>query len=139
MTLQAMIPDCGCASLPAGVSATARSAAKDRERDARLGAIDTDQLSLALSFIAGFSPVVLDATLDAVEPCEADGAPARGEDPEPYCTLCLASVGMFLKHGDEWRHFRDSPSASKPEPYETDHDPVIAWRLASPISDRALR
>jgi hypothetical protein len=139
VTLQAMIPDCGCASLPAGVSATARSAAKDRQREARLAAIDTQQLSLALFFIAGFSPVVFDAALDAVEPCDADGAPDRGEDLEPYCTLCLAPVGVFLKHGDEWHHFRGAPSASKPEPYETDHDPVIAWRPAPPISDRALR
>jgi hypothetical protein len=39
-----------------------------RERQARIGALDTDQMTMALTFLAGYSPPVLDAVLDATGP-----------------------------------------------------------------------
>ena len=52
--------------------------------------------------------------------------------PEPYCTACGASVGIFLAHGGDWKHYRwDYAPGSKPEVYEAGHAPVIGWRRGS--------
>ena len=62
-----------------------------RQRQARIRALDSDQMTMALTFLAGYSPPVLDAVLDATGPCNDE--PAGDYGPEPYCTVCGACAG----------------------------------------------
>lgn len=43
--------------------------------------------------------------------------------------VCGVSVGVFLAHGRDYRHYRGVlTTTSKPRPYKADHAPVIRWR-----------
>jgi hypothetical protein len=93
--------------------------AQGRSRLNRLRLLDIEQMAMTLAFLAGYRP----PTFGSVAHC-----------PEPHCTACGESVGIFLGHGTEWRHFRSaSPSGDGPaEVYDADHTPVIGWRYAVP-------
>jgi hypothetical protein len=57
--------------------------------------------------------------------------PAEDYGPEPYCTRCGASAGIFIAHGCNWQHYRwDHAPGSKPEVFEAGHAPLIGWRPA---------
>jgi hypothetical protein len=102
------------------------------ERIKRIDSLNSEQMPLALAFLAGYHPLALDAALDAVTPPAADDDPAM----EPYCLVCHAPVGVFLAHGPGYKHYRGVVTAtSKPRPYKADHKPVIGWR---PAADTAL-
>jgi hypothetical protein len=81
------------------------SAAAKARRMARLGALDAERLYLSLAFLAGYRPRAFDAALDATEPCAGD-EPDPAREPEPFCTVCGANVGIFWMLGGEWRHYR---------------------------------
>ena len=99
-----------------------------RERQARIRGLDSDQMAMALVFLAGYSPAAPDAVLDATGPCDE---PAADYGPEPYCTVCGAPAGIFAACGGDWRHFRwDYTPGSKPVVYDAGHAPVIGWRPA---------
>ena len=105
-------------------------AAKARRME-RLGALDAERMYLSLAFLAGHRPRVFDTALDATEPCADDG-PDPSNEPEPFCTTCGGSAGIFWLLGEEWQHFL--PSArheGKPEVYDPGHAPVIGWRVAA--------
>jgi hypothetical protein len=53
--------------------------AEAHKRLSRLAALDSDRMTEALSWLAGYSPAVFDATLNATEPCTDDDTP----DPMP--------------------------------------------------------
>ena len=120
-------------SLPA--SSPEECLAKDRERLARLTALDPEQPHMALVFLTGYHPAVFDAILDAVEPCGQNDTQDDQADQEPFCAACGAPVGIFLAHGKNYRHYRGvlTPT-SKPRPYKADHAPVIAWRPAADVA-----
>ena len=64
-----------------------------------------------------------------------NGDEACGHDaddgPEPYCTSCGATAGIFIGHGDDWRHYRGQGTVASPvEIFDAGHAPVIAWREA---------
>ena len=91
-----------------------------RTRLDRLRLLDIEQMAMTLAFLAGYRP----STFGSVAHC-----------PEPYCTACGESVGIFLGHGTEWHHFRVGSAAASPgdgptEVYEADHAPAIGWRYA---------
>ena len=99
------------------------------ERQDRISTLDGDQMTIALRFLAGYSPATLDAVLDATGPSD-DGEP-EDYGPEPYCTRCGAAAGIFAAHGGDWRHYRwDYAPGTKPEVYDAGHAPVIGWRPA---------
>jgi len=53
------------------------------------------------------------------------------DDPEPYCSTCGASVGIFIGHGDAWLHYTGEGTVASPvELFDAGHAPVIAWREA---------
>ena len=81
------------------------------------------QLTDALLFLAGYAPDVLDSVTEAVEPCVGDGS----EDPAPFCAICGGDIGVFLKLGLDWRHYRGT-DLSDIELVEPGHKPVLAWR-----------
>lgn len=102
-----------------------------REREARISAVDGDQITMAMMFIAGYSPSAVDAALEATGPCAEDEADGD-YGPEPYCTQCGASAGIFTALSGDWKHYRwDYSPGSKPEVYDPGHRPVIGWRSAT--------
>ena len=68
---------------------------------------------------------VADAVADAVEPCPGDGS----DDPAPYCERCGADIGVFLRFGLDWRHYRGA-GLDDIELFDPGHAPVVAWRMA---------
>ena len=53
-------------------------------------------------------------------------------EPEPFCAECSASIGVFLRYGMDWRHYRgDGAAIGQIELFDPDHDPIVAWRLPS--------
>lgn len=53
------------------------------------------------------------------------------DDEEPYCTVCSASVSIFLGHGDAWLHYTGQGTVASPvELPDAGHEPVVAWREA---------
>ena len=54
------------------------------------------------------------------------------DDPEPYCSTCGATIGIFQGHGDNWHHFTGNGTVADPNKlYDADHEPVVAWREPS--------
>jgi len=89
-----------------------------RTRLDRLRLLDIERMAMTLAFLAGYRP----PTLGGVAHC-----------PEPYCTACGESVGIFLGHGTEWQHFRAASGAGDDgvaEVYDADHAAAIGWRYA---------
>jgi hypothetical protein len=129
--MRPIIPDqpSGTPPLPASDSRESRDPSGGRL--ARLAVLDPEQPRQALIFLSGYRPRVFDAILDAVEP-PARPSPEDSTDREPFCARCGAPVGIFLAHGQGYRHYRGVLTAtSKPKPYKADHAPVIAWRPAA--------
>jgi hypothetical protein len=65
----------------------------------------------------------VDVVADAVEPFAGDGR----EDPAPFCAVRGGDIGVFLKFGLDWRHYRGTDLTDL-ELFEPGHRPVLAWR-----------
>jgi hypothetical protein len=98
-----------------------------RQRVQRLGTFSARQVTDAMIWLAGYAPQAFDAALDAIEPCVGDGS----EEPAPICGQCGADIGIFLKYGLDWRHYRGA-RVSDIELFDPGHSPVLAWRTATP-------
>jgi hypothetical protein len=128
--MQSIIPEHPYGALSVRRSSPEEMQLRSRERLARLAVLDPEQLLLALAFLVGYHPLVLDAALSAVEPSAKKDAP----DLEPFCVRCGVSVGIFLAHGKDYRHYQGVVTAtSKPRPYKTDHAPAAGWRPATDV------
>jgi hypothetical protein len=102
-----------------------------QERIDRIAATSAEQRVQALRYLAGYDPRTLDAILDAVEPFDENEDPEAGEDAEPFCVACAESLGIFLRFGPDWKHYRDrgeDVAAGRFEVFTADHEPVLAWR-----------
>jgi hypothetical protein len=75
---------------------------------------------------------VLGGLLDALGPDGGEDQGERdGEDLEPYCYTCGASIGIFQGRGPAWRHYRGAGTPQNPaEVYDAAHTPVVAWAPA---------
>jgi hypothetical protein len=113
--------------LPASGTTSRRVPAQAHDRLDRLAAIDAEHKEMALLFLSGYAPHVFDDVLDATEPITGY---SLGDDAEPYCMTCGASVGVFPILGDGWRHYRGDGITAKAEPYDSGHPAVIGWRAA---------
>jgi hypothetical protein len=108
-------------SLTQAAPAAHRITAEDRVE--RIGQLTTRQLTDALLWLAGYAPDVFDVVADAVEPFAGDGS----EDPAPFCAVCGGDIGVFLKFGLDWRHYRGTDLTDL-ELFDPGHRPVLAWR-----------
>jgi hypothetical protein len=113
--------------LPASGTTGGRVLAQAHDRLDRLAAIDAEHKEMALLFLSGYAPHIFDDVLDATEPITGY---SLGDDAEPYCITCGASVGVFPTLGDGWRHYRGDGITAKAEPYDAGHPAVIGWRAA---------
>jgi len=95
----------------------------------RLAGLTPEDKTAGLVWLAMNAPATCDAMLDALESDARDDAAAASEEPEPYCLKCGADVGIFLRFGLDWRHYRgDGTTAGDIELFEPGHAPVVAWR-----------
>jgi hypothetical protein len=93
------------------------------ERLDRLVFATDEQRMIALAVLSGLAPETYDAIMDAAE--AGSGELAGAEEPEPRCARCHATIGIFLSHGLEWRHYRgDGVSIGQQEIFFPGHDPV---------------
>lgn len=106
------------------------------ERLELLGAMDPDDMSASLAWIATAYPQVFDFALvrdrELTERLTTRLADAEdGDDLEPCCTVCYGAVGIFLGCGEDWRHFRGQGMPEAPvELLDASHAPVVGWRPA---------
>lgn len=98
-----------------------------RRRIERLSGFSPDQLTDGMMWLAGYAPEVFDAVLDTVD-VEPVGADASHE-PAPICGRCGADIGIFLKFGLDWRHYRDGVTLGQAEIFDPGHAPELAWHL----------
>jgi hypothetical protein len=129
MTMDSIFPQRGHA-VPASPATpfAAGTAPAFQDRLDRLADLDPEDKTAGLVWLAIHSPAVCDAMLDALE--EGDDELAC-QEPEPYCAACGADVGIFLRCGLGWRHFRGNGDRGDPvELFDAGHAPVIAWRTA---------
>jgi hypothetical protein len=97
-------------------------------RLSRLATLEPDRLAESLAFLAGYAPGVLDAILDATEPCPDDELPYGDDALEPYCTGCGARIGIFAARGGDWLHYAGEQEDRDVRPYDPGHAPIIGWR-----------
>jgi hypothetical protein len=105
------------------------------ERLELLGVMDPDDMRTSLAFIVSQYPRVFDFALvrdrKLVERLQDRLDHQYDDEPEPYCTTCAASVGIFIGHGDAWLHYTGEGTVESPvDLYDAGHEPVIAWREA---------
>ena len=105
------------------------------ERLKLLAAMNQDDMSASLAWLATAYPQVFDFALvrDRKLTVELlarlDEADTDQDDPEPYCSACGASIGIFLNHGQDWHHYRGEGTVASPvELYDAGHEPAVAWR-----------
>lgn len=100
-----------------------------QDRIARLTALAPEDAAAGLLWLAMNCPAVCDAMLDKIEYDGIDD-PDPDQEPEPFCAECGADIGIFLRYGLDWRHFRgDSTTIGQIELLDSGHQPVVAWRL----------
>jgi hypothetical protein len=113
-----------------------------RKRMERLRAFSPDQLAAGLIWLLGYDQRTFDVVLDAAEPCAGD-EDLFGSEPEPVCGICGEKIGIFLRLGLDWRHYRETRDASlaggqdrlggtglgQIELFDPGHIPVVTWRL----------
>jgi hypothetical protein len=95
------------------------------DRMERLGELTPAQRGDELLWLSGYAPDVFDVVLDAIEPFPGDGT----DDPAPYCDRCGADIGVFLRFGLEWRHYRSAEGEI--ELFDPGHPPHLAWLMTA--------
>jgi len=110
----------------------------DVDLDARLellGVMDPDEMRASLAWLLSAHPQVFDHCLvrdrQLVERLQDRLDHQYDDDPEPYCSTCGASVGIFVGHGDAWLHYTGEGTVESPvDLYDAGHAPAVAWREA---------
>ena len=113
------------------------------ERLELLAAMDPDDMRASLAWLVSYAPQIFDFALvrdrKLVERLQDRLDHQHDDDPEPYCTTCGASVGIFIGHGDAWLHYTGQGTVASPvDLYDAGHAPVIAWREAGPPAGTVL-
>jgi hypothetical protein len=100
-----------------------------QDRIARLTALAPEDARAGLLWLAMNFPDVCDTMLDKVD-YDAIDDPDPSREPEPFCAECGANIGIFLRYGLDWRHFRgDGTVIGQIEMFDPGHQPVVSWRL----------
>jgi hypothetical protein len=110
--------------------------------EARLRGLSHQQLADRLKWLSWYQPGVFTAVMDYVGFCEDLAADTDltnpipvpddvnyAETPAPVCARCGSDIGIFIKFGLDWRHYRDDAALGKAEIFDPGHAPELAWRL----------
>jgi hypothetical protein len=112
---------------------------EDSPEEARLRGLTHQQLADRLVWLAWYQPGIFTAVMDYMEFSDAlaaDADPARSgpvdrgydEALAPVCARCGADLGIFIKFGLDWRHYRGA-ALGQAEIFDPGHAPELAWRL----------
>jgi hypothetical protein len=116
---------------------------EDNPYEARVRGLSHQQLADRLNWLAWYQPGIFTAVMDYMEFSDALAADTdstnrdRGnlgcdEEPTPVCGRCGADIGIFIKFGLDWRHYRAGASLGQAEIFDPGHAPELAWRVADP-------
>jgi hypothetical protein len=111
---------------------------EDNPYEARLRGLSHHQLVDRLSWLSWYQPGTFTAVMDYMEFCDAVAADTdptsagrdpddSGEAPAPMCAKCGANVGIFVKFGLEWRHYREGDALGEAEIFDPGHAPEVLW------------
>lgn len=99
----------------------------DTQAEERLHGLDRQQLADRLTWLSWWSPGTFTVVMDYmqyVEDLDADG------EPTPHCTACGSEVGIFVRFGLNWQHYRTTGDGSL-ELFDPGHEPDVGWRTAT--------
>jgi hypothetical protein len=48
------------------------------------------------------------------------------------CARCGSDIGIFIKFGLDWHHYREGSALGKAEIFDPGHAPELTWRLPGP-------
>jgi hypothetical protein len=104
----------------------------DGPAEERLRDLDRQQLADRLTWLSWWAPGTFQAVMDYmqfVDDRAADGTLDADDpdDPAPYCTACGAEIGIFIRYGLDWRHYRGE-GLDNIELYDPGHAPEVGWR-----------
>ena len=123
--------------------------AGDHPDEARLRGLTYQQLADRLNWLSWYQPGIFAAVMDygqfsddlaadtdptspASDPDDDFGNPDRAADPVPVCAHCGSDIGIFLRFGLQWRHYRGGDALGQAEIFDPGHDPELAWRHPVP-------
>jgi hypothetical protein len=107
----------------------------DDRCEARLRGLTSQQLADRLNWLSWYQPGIFTAVMDYgqfSDDLAADTDPddlGHAEDPVPVCARCGSDIGIFLKFGLQWRHYRGGEVLGQAEIFDPGHEPEPAWRL----------
>jgi hypothetical protein len=113
---------------------------EDHPDEARLRGLTHQQLGDRLTWLAWYQPGIFNAVMDYMEFSDALAADADPTSPRPddrgcekerapVCGRCGADIGIFVKFGLDWRHYREGAALGQAEIFDPGHAPELAWRL----------
>lgn len=119
---------------------------EDSPDEARLRGLTHQQLADRLTWLAWYQPGIFTAVMDYMDFSDALAADTdptrpdlgdRGSDeaPAPVCGRCGAEIGIFIKFGLEWRHYREGTALGQAEIFDPGHAAELAWRRSG-VSSR---
>jgi hypothetical protein len=120
----------------------------DTPDEVRLRGLTHQQLADRLNWLSWYQPGIFTAVMDYgqfsddlaadTDPTSpaADADPdadfGQSEDPAPVCARCGSDIGIFLKVGLQWRHYRGGEALGQAEIFDPGHEPELAWRTHGP-------
>jgi hypothetical protein len=118
---------------------------QDNPYEARLRGLSHQQLTDRLTWLAWYQPGIFTAVLDYMQVSEdlaADTDPTSpdlesldyDEEPAPVCGRCGADIGIFIKFGLDWRHYREGAALGQAEIFDPGHTAELTWRLPGSAS-----
>jgi hypothetical protein len=113
---------------------------EDNWFEARLRGLSYQQLADRLRWLSWYQPGAFTAVMDYMECCDDRSAETdptsvgrdSGDidtDPTPVCATCGADIGIFVKFGLEWRHYREGATLGEAEIFDPGHAPELLWRI----------
>jgi hypothetical protein len=113
---------------------------EDTPDEARLRGLTHEQLADRLTWLAWYQPGVFNAVMDYMDFSDALAADADPTNPgpvdrscdevlAPVCARCGADLGIFIKFGLDYRHYREGATLGQAEIFDPGHAPELAWRL----------
>ena len=116
---------------------------EDTPGESRLRGLTHQQLADRLTWLGWYQPGIFTAVMDYMEfsdalaadadPTDPTGPVDRGcdEAPVPVCGLCGADIGIFIKFGLDWRHYREGAALGQAEIFDPGHAAELVWHLPS--------
>ena len=112
---------------------------EDNPCEARLRGLSHQQLADRLNWLSWYQPGIFAAVMDYMQFSDAltaDTDPTSpdldslddDQEPAPVCGRCGADIGIFIKFGLDWRHYRGGDVLGQAEIFDPGHAAELAWR-----------